>query len=137
MTSAGTAQETAAAQAAAGPAAAVLYVCAERGKLNPTLAEERAEEEGRALAQQHGLTITDTVRDEYGEPEPCLRVGWQRVRQLAQSGAAAVVITRWPTCIAPESSRELRYREIRWLQEHGVRVRYSWAPLAQSGGEAR
>ncbi|MEV5887577.1 hypothetical protein AB0L74_33935 [Streptomyces sp. NPDC052020] len=137
MNSAGTIQETTAAQAAADPAAAVLYVRAERGKLNPTLAQEPAEEEGHAFAQQHRLTITDTVKDAYREPEPCLRAGWQRVRQLTESGTAAVVITRWPACIAPEPSCELRHRENQWLQEHGVRVRYSWAPLAQSGGEAR
>ncbi|WP_432158205.1 hypothetical protein [Streptomyces sp. bgisy153] len=137
MTSAGTTQETAAAPAAAAPATAVLYVCAERGQLNPGLAAQRAEEEGNAFAREHGLTIVDTVHDEYGEPDPCRRTGWQRVRELAESGAAAVVIVRWPACIAPEPSHTLRHREIQWLREHGVRVRYSWAPLAKSGGEAK
>jgi DNA invertase Pin-like site-specific DNA recombinase len=137
MTSAGTTHEETAAPAAAAPAAAVLYVCAERGKLNTGLAAERAEEEGNAFAQEHGLTIVETVQDEYGEPDPCRRPGWQRVRELVESGATAVVIMRWPACLAPERSHDLRHREVRWLRQCGVRVRYSWAPLAKSGGEAK
>ncbi|MEV5339447.1 hypothetical protein AB0K93_13300 [Streptomyces sp. NPDC052676] len=133
MTSAGTTHEKTAAPAAA----AVLYVCAERGKLNTGLVAERAEEEGNAFAQEHGLTIVETVQDEYGEPDPCRRPGWQRVREPAESGAAAVVITRWSACLAPERSHDLRHCEGRWLRQRGVRVRYLWAPLAKSGGEAK
>jgi hypothetical protein len=130
-------QEAAATVTAARPVpdVAVLYVCAERGTLTPGLAAERAEEEGRAYAQEHRLTILEVIRDEYGEPDPCHREGWKRVRELAESGAAAVVIARWPACIAPERSNELRYREIRWLREHGARLRYSWEPLATVGGD--
>jgi len=122
-------------QAVADLAAAVLYVCAERGKQTPGLAAERAEEEGRSFAQERQLTIIDTVKDAYGEPDPCRREGWLRVRELVESRTAAVVIVRWPACIAPDSSHELRHREIQWLQERGVQVRYSWVPLAEVGGE--
>ncbi|MBT2511547.1 hypothetical protein J7I98_38350 [Streptomyces sp. ISL-98] len=115
----------------------MLYVCADRGALMPSLAAQRAEEEGRSFAQQRGLTITEVVTDEYGEPDPCCREGWQRVRDLAGAGAVAAVLVRWPASIAPESAHEFRHRETRWLQEHGVRVRYTWAPLAATGGEAR
>ncbi|MDG9709635.1 hypothetical protein [Streptomyces sp. DH10] len=135
MTSAGTTQEKAT-SAVPDPAAAVLYVCARRGKLTPGLAAERAEEEGQSFAQERGLTITEVVKDEYGEPDPCRRTGWLRVRELAEAGEVATVIVRWPSSIAPEASSELRYRETRWLREHGVRVRYTWEPLvATDGGE--
>lgn len=133
-----TPDQVAAATVSARPAAetAVLYVCAERGMQTPGLAAERAETEGRAYAQEHRLTILDVIQDEFGEPDPCNRDGWKRVRELVESGAVAVVIVRWPACIAPERSHELRYREVRWLREHGARVRYSWEPLAADGGEA-
>lgn len=130
MTSAGTPQDETAVPA-------VLYVCADRGPLMPALAAQRAEEEGHAFAQERGLTITEVVTDEYGEPDPRRREGWQRVRELAEAGAVTAVLVRWPAAIAPESSSECRYRETSWLQEHGVRVRYTWAPLATAGGEAR
>ncbi|MEV6937887.1 hypothetical protein AB0N19_26470 [Streptomyces sp. NPDC051132] len=113
----------------------MLYVCAERSKLPPTLAADRAEAEGRAFAEARGLTLAEVVTDLYGEPDPCRRKGWMRVRELAESGAVGVVIVRWPACIAPDASHELRHREIRWLQDHGVLVRYSWEPLASGGGE--
>ncbi|WP_435059575.1 hypothetical protein [Streptomyces sp. bgisy060] len=118
-------------------AAAVLYVCADRGTLMPGLAAERAEEEGHAFAEQHRLTITEVITDEYGEPDPARRMGWQRVRKLAEAGTVAAVLVRWPAAIAPETAHEFRHRETNWLQEHGVRVRYTWAPLAKSGGEVR
>ncbi len=128
MISAGTHQDA---------SAAVLYVCADRGTLMPGLAAERAEEEGRAFAGRRGMTITEVITDEYGEPDPARRKGWQRVRELAQAGAVATVLVRWPAVIAPDAAHELRHRETRWLQEHGVRVRYTWAPLATTGGEVR
>ncbi|WP_330457410.1 hypothetical protein OIB37_11170 [Streptomyces sp. NBC_00820] len=116
--------------------AAVLYVCAERSKLTPGFLAARAESEGRAVAQAQGLRITDVITDAFGEPDPCRREGWLKVRELAESGTVAVVMVRWPTCIAPDSAPDLRHREIGWLRERGVRVRYSWAPLAANTGEA-
>lgn len=135
MTSAGTTQKKTATSTVADPATAVLYVCAERG-LTPGLAAQRAEGEGRRFAEERGLTLVTVVQDEYGEPDPCHRDGWRRVRELAESRAAAVVIVRWPASIAPESSHELRHREIQWLHNHGVRVRYSWMPLVAGSGDA-
>ncbi|WP_431776490.1 hypothetical protein [Streptomyces cucumeris] len=129
MISARTPQDTA--------AVAVLYVCADRGTLMPDLAAERAKEEGRAFAQQHRLTVAEVITDEYGEPDPARRQGWQRVRELAQAGTVTAVLVRWPAAIAPEVAHDLRHRETNWLQEHGVRVRYTWAPLAKTGGEDR
>lgn len=122
----------------AGPhpdtAAAVLYVCADRSPQMPGLATQRAEEEARAFAQQHGLTIAEIITDEFGEPNPQLRQGWQRVRDLAAAGTFATVLIRWPSAIAPECAHEARYRETSWLQDHGVRIRYTWAPLADADG---
>ncbi|ORT54671.1 hypothetical protein BKD26_34495 [Streptomyces sp. CB03238] len=115
----------------------MLYVCADRGTLMPGLAAQRAEEEGRAFAREHALAVTEVVTDEFGEPDPARRPGWQRVRELAAAGAVASVLVRWPAAIAPESSSEYRYRESSWLLEHGVRVRYTWAPLVSMGGAAR
>lgn len=134
MTQAGSSQERTA-LTRPDPSAAVLYVCAERGTLTPGLAAARAEEEGRSFAATRGLRITEVIRDPYGEPEPLHREGWTRVRELAESAAVGVVIVRWPAAIAPDSSHEWRHREIQWLKEHGVRVRYSWEPLAAGGGE--
>ncbi|MFF8293606.1 hypothetical protein ACF068_30980 [Streptomyces sp. NPDC016309] len=137
MTSAGISHEAAVAPAVPDPSAAVLYVCADRGMVMPGLAVERAEEEGRTFARERHLAITEVVTDEYGEPDPCRREGWQRVRMLAATGAVAVVLVRWPASIAPEGAHEYRHRETRWLQEHGALVRYTWAPLAARGGETR
>jgi hypothetical protein len=134
MSSAGTPQENVAASAVPEPAAAVLYVCADRGTMMPSLAAQRAEEEGRAFAQMRGLRITEVITDQFGEPDPARRKGWQRVRELAAAGEVASVLVRWPAAIAPESSAEYRYRESNWLREQGVSVRYTWAPLAATGG---
>ncbi|MEU5445810.1 recombinase family protein [Streptomyces griseofuscus] len=112
------------------PCAALLYVCAERGILSPTLPAERAEEEGRAYAAVHGWRVVEVLHDPYGEPDPQRREGWRRVRQLVQAGTAATVVTRWPEAVAPGAAADLRHRETRWLQAHGVRIWYSWAPLA-------
>lgn len=58
------------------------------------------------------------------------------MRALAEASAVATVIVRWPAAIAPDCAHELRHREIGWLQDHGVQVRYSWEPLASGSGEA-
>lgn len=116
---------------------AVLYVCVERSKWTPGLAEQRAEEEGRGFAEERGLRIAEVVTDLYGVSHPQRREGWMRVRELAESGAIGVVIVRWPACIAPDTSHELRHAEIRWLQDHGVQVRYSWEPYASGHGETK
>lgn len=118
------------------PCPAVLYVCVARGKPAQSPAADRAAAEGREFAEEHRLALVETVTDPYGVPDPCHREGWLRVRELAASGAVRVVIIRWPAAIAPDASHELRHREVCWLQDHGVRVRYSWAPLA-AGGDVR
>ncbi|MFE3601382.1 hypothetical protein [Streptomyces sp. NPDC059142] len=137
MSSAGKPQEEAAAPVAPVAAATVLYVCADRGTVIPSLAADRAEEEGRAFAQRHGLLITEVVADEFGEPDPARRKGWRRVRELAAAGAVASVLVRWPAAIAPESASEHRHHETSWLQKRGVRVRYTWEPLAKRDGDTR
>lgn len=111
----------------------VLYVCADRAPEAPGDATERARTEGRAFAQERGLTIAEVVTDTYGEPDPARRRGWRRVRQLAQTGQLTAVLVRWPSAIAPESARELRQREAAWLHDRGVCVRYTWAPLSSRG----
>ncbi|MGW0493538.1 hypothetical protein [Streptomyces olivaceus] len=130
-----TRQTTTQAERTAHPDAgvAVLYVCAQRGRLMPSLAATRAETEGRAYATALGLRITDTITDPYGEADPQRRAGWCLVRALAQAGTIGTVIARWPAVIAPDGAADTRHREIQWLQDHGVRVRYSWAPLAAAG----
>ncbi|MEU8764289.1 hypothetical protein [Streptomyces sp. NPDC048659] len=115
----------------------MLYVCADRGPFMPGLAAERAEEEGRLFARERGMTITEVVSDEYGEPDPALRDGWRRVRELVESGSITTVLVRWPSAIAPESAHELRYREGSWLRRHGAALRYTWAPLAAMGAQPR
>ncbi|MGX1727967.1 hypothetical protein ACWIGE_15000 [Streptomyces diastaticus] len=110
---------------------AVLYVCADRGRQMPSLAAERALAEGRAFAKRHELTITVVVTDRYGEPDPARRPGWLKVRELAATGGIEAVLVRWPAAIAPDAVREYQDRETRWLQGHGVQVRYTWAPLAK------
>ncbi|AJC61971.1 recombinase family protein [Streptomyces sp. 769] len=114
------------------PSTAVLYVCAEQGRLAPNLTAERAEEEGRAFAIACGLRLAGVVTDAYGEPDPCRRSGWSRIRDLAEAGTVDVVIARWPASISPDPSHEMWHREIQWLQDRGVEVCYSWPPLATS-----
>ncbi|WP_223281301.1 recombinase family protein [Streptomyces antnestii] len=114
----------------------VLYVCADRARGTPGEATQCAQTEGRAFAQERGLTIAEVVTDTYGEPDPAQRKGWRRVRQLVQTGHVTEVLVRWPSAIAPESAHELRHRETAWLHDHGVRVRYTWAPLSSKSDEA-
>lgn len=123
---------------AAGPSfdtAAVLYVCMEPSRDNPSLAGQRAEEEGHSFAEAHRLRIGTEITDAYGEPVPQRRDGWRRLREMAAHGEIRAVITRWPNCISPQ--HELRYAEIVWLKSHGVNVLFSWAPLAALWSEGR
>lgn len=122
-----------------GPPASpvVLYVCADRPRTEPRAATQRAQTEGQAFARERGLTITEVVTDTYGEPDPARRGGWRRVKQLVQTGGVTAVLVRWPSAIAPESADELRHREIAWLNDHGVNLRYTWAPLMSLSGETR
>lgn len=115
----------------------VLYVCADRAPGASRPATRCAQAEGHAFAEERGLTIAEVVTDTFGEPDPALRRGWRRVRQLVQSGRVTAVLVRWPSAIAPESAHELRRRETTWLNDHGVRVRYTWAPLSSLSGEAQ
>ncbi|MFD8572746.1 hypothetical protein [Streptomyces sp. NPDC057694] len=114
----------------------VLYVCADRSPAGPGAAAQCARTEGQAFAQERGLTIAEVVTDTYGEPDPVRRTGWRRVRHLVQHGHVTEVLVRWPCAIAPESAHELRHRETAWLQDHGARLRYTWAPLSSRSDEA-
>ncbi|MFE1950047.1 MULTISPECIES: recombinase family protein [Streptomyces] len=114
----------------------VLYVCADRTPGLPGPATQCARTEGHAFARERGMTIAEVVTDTYGEPDPARRTGWRRVKQLVQTGDVTAVLVRWPSAIAPESAHELRHRETDWLRDHGVRVRYTWAPLTARSGEA-
>lgn len=113
----------------------VLYVCAERARGVHGGATQRARTEGHTYAQERGLAIAEVVTDTYGEPDPARRSGWQRVRQLAETGHVTAVLVRWPSTIAPEPAHELRHREVAWLHDQGVHVRYTWAPLSSKGYE--
>ncbi|MCD9878173.1 hypothetical protein [Streptomyces guryensis] len=108
---------------------AVLYVCAERSPGNPGVAAERAEQEGKEFAEARNLGVVETIRDPYGEVDPQARMGWQKVRRMAVRREICTVIVRWPSAISPD--HETRYTEIAALQENGVRVLFSWAPLAE------
>ncbi|MFI1700280.1 hypothetical protein ACH419_30450 [Streptomyces bobili] len=111
----------------------MLYVCAGRGPNRPPLAAERAEEEGRAFAADHGFTVIETVRDPYGVPDPVARAGWRRVKELAEAGGIGAVIARWPVTISPDQAPDLRHREVNELLKQGVHVLYSWSPLTARG----
>lgn len=115
----------------------VLYVCADRARGVPRGATQRARTEGHAYAQERGLVIAEVVTDTYGEPDPAQRGGWQRVRKLAQTGHVTAVLVRWPSAIAPETAHELRHREVAWLHDLGVCVRYTRGPLSSKGCETR
>lgn len=112
----------------------VLYVCAARSNETPGLAEDRALEEGRALAARRDLTITTVISDACDEPVPQERSGWCRLRELAERGEVDVVIVRWPNAIS--TRRELRGPEVDYLNQHGVEVVFSWAPLTAEAGES-
>ncbi|MFJ9612564.1 hypothetical protein [Streptomyces noursei] len=116
---------------------AVLYVCAARRDQSSGLAEERAVEEGHRFAEKNGLHIAVQIADPYGEPEPCRRSGWLRVRELAARGEVGVVLTRWPNAVSPMS--KLRYPELDYLGRHGAQLFFTWAPLSvvSAGGAAR
>ncbi|MFI0240443.1 hypothetical protein [Streptomyces sp. NPDC016845] len=114
----------------------VLYICADRALDAHREATQCARAEGQAFARQRQLTIAEVVTDLYGEPDPVQRRGWQHVRHLAQAGQVTAVLVRWPSAIAPESAFELRHRETAWLQDHGVRVRYTWEPLSSRSADA-
>ena len=101
----------------------------------PGLAEQRAMEEGHSFADRREMRIVAEVTDPYDEPIPQKREGWLRIREMAERGEMTSVITRWPTAISPQ--HELRYPEIAWLREHGVRILFSWPPLFTLGGEDR
>ncbi|MCF3143777.1 hypothetical protein [Streptomyces platensis] len=125
--------ETATTHTAATPA--VLYICAQRSQEAPGLAQQRAQEEGRKFADQHGLEVVAEIADPYGEPNPQKRSGWMRVREMAERRLAKTVITRWPNALSPD--HELRYPELDHLGRHGCQVQFSWAPLAvYTGGGA-
>lgn len=113
----------------------VLYVCAERARGVHGGATQRARTEGHTYAEERGLAIAEVVTDTYGEPDPARRSGWLRVRQLAETGHVTAVLVRWPSTIAPEPAHELRHREVAWLHDRGVHVRYTWAPLSSKGCE--
>ncbi|MEW1655868.1 hypothetical protein [Streptomyces sp. NPDC093707] len=116
---------------------AVLYICATRSGQPLSLAEQRAVEEGHSFAEKHGLYITAQISDPYGEPNPCRRSGWLRVREMAERGEVGVVLTRWPSAVSCLS--ELRYPELDYLGRHGTQLFFTWAPLSAmaAGGGAR
>jgi hypothetical protein len=113
------------------PDPAVIYLRVEAGH-----APGPVEDEARAFADRRGLTVADVVTDPYGASDPCERAGWRRVRDMAARGEIGTVVVRLPSCIAPEDSHELRYREMRWLLDRGVRVRFSWPALTLPDGGA-
>ncbi|BDH10523.1 hypothetical protein [Streptomyces hygroscopicus] len=112
---------------------AVLYICADRAG-SSGIGAERATEEGHTFAERNGLRIVEEIPDPYGEPVPWKRDGWARVRGMAENGEIEVAIVRYPNALSPEP--EMRFPELDYLGQLGVQIRYSWAPLAASGGGA-
>ncbi|MFJ6637063.1 hypothetical protein ACIQMR_37970 [Streptomyces sp. NPDC091376] len=53
------------------------------------------------------------------------------------AGEVPMVFARWLASLASESHDELRHREADVLAEHGVTIRYSWAPLVLFSGGLR
>lgn len=100
----------------------------------PGLAAQRAQEEGQRYVHENGLVLAELVTDRYGVADPQRRPGWRRVRELAATGRITWLVVRWPAVIAPLSAMRAREREVCWLTERGVKVRYSWAPLAALQG---
>ncbi|CAL9665494.1 hypothetical protein [Streptomyces sp. Tu 3180] len=109
----------------AAPARAVLYVCAERGLLNPQPGAQHAGQKGRVFAAARNITIIETGPGPHGQPDPLSREGCRRGREPAKRGEKEMVIVRWPTAIAPNRSRELRHCEIIELHKQSVGVRCS------------
>ncbi|MFI8194117.1 hypothetical protein ACIF8T_36165 [Streptomyces sp. NPDC085946] len=85
------------------------------------------------MAAAWNIAVIETVTDPYGQPDPLSREDRQRVRQPAKRGRIEMVIARWPTSIAPNRSRDLRYCEIIEPHKQGVSVRCSRAPLRTGG----
>ncbi|MFF9221182.1 hypothetical protein [Streptomyces viridosporus] len=90
-------------------------------------------EEGHTCAPAHHLTILETVTDPSGAPAPLHRKGRQRVHAPARNAAIDTTIARRPAAIAPDHCSDLRHRAACDLAGHGVQVRYTWAPRADSG----
>ncbi|MFI9081950.1 hypothetical protein ACIGW8_36860 [Streptomyces sioyaensis] len=117
-------QHNAAPTGTTGTTAAALYLCCRRDRHRDD-SEDRARVEGQEYAEQHGLTIIDTIRDPYGqEHDPTQRPGWQHVMKLAEAGDIAFVLTRWPACVSPQ--HEQAYEADQTLRRYGAQVRYTW-----------
>ncbi|WP_221500626.1 DUF6420 family protein [Streptomyces griseomycini] len=84
-------------------------------------------------AAARNITITETVTDPCGQPDPLPRKGCRRVREPVKWGAMDMAIVRWPTAIAPNWSHELRHCEIIELHKQGVSVRCSWCRSCERG----
>ncbi|MEV7471470.1 hypothetical protein AB0O20_33995 [Streptomyces kronopolitis] len=114
-------------------APAVLYICVD--------ARGRTREEGEAIAVQEGLhfaerhrqlSISNTVRDNWGETDPRQRPGWLEVRDMVQYGHVRTVIMRWPSMLSPR--HELRYLETEHLRQHGAHLLFSLGSLSGAAG---
>lgn len=108
------------------PPVGVLYACVRRRADDRS--EQRALDEGRVWAAEHGVTLTEEITDAFtGSREPAERDGWRRVRDLVETGKATVVVTRWHSCLSLDDAT--RRRETAWLTGHGARLVYTWEPL--------
>ncbi|WP_128504472.1 hypothetical protein [Streptomyces inhibens] len=54
------------------------------------------------------------IVDSYGDPVPCRRSGWARLREMAKNGEMDVVIVRWPNALSVD--RALRAPELKHLK---------------------